>query len=103
MPHSKGKYACPMHPQIVQDGPGSCPICGMALVPIDASTEQDDSELRDMTLRLWVSAALSVPLVLSMLFKFSPYLEFVLATPVVLWGGAPFFRKLWLSLKNRSP
>jgi P-type Cu+ transporter len=103
------QYTCPMHPEIVQLGPGSCPKCGMALVPMEGAAE-DDSELRDLTRRLWVSAALSVPLLViamaSMLgarhFRF-PYLEFLLATPVVLWGGWPFLRKFWLSLKNRSP
>ena len=96
------KYTCPMHPEIVQIGPGSCPKCGMALVPMEGGVE-DDSELRDLTRRLWVSAALSVPLLASMYFRFPQYLELVLATPVVWWGGWPFFRKFWLSLKNRSP
>ena len=103
-----GKYTCPMHPEIVQDGPGSCPKCGMALVPMEGAAE-DDSELRDLTRRLWVSALLSLPLlVIAMAPYFGttkswPYLEFLFATPVVLWGGAPFFRKFWLSLRNRSP
>ena len=96
-------YTCPMHPEIVQVGPGSCPKCGMALVPMDAGTVEDDSELRDLTRRLWVSAVLTAPLVVSMYFKFPQLLELVLATPVVLWGGWPFFRKFWLSLANRSP
>src|SRR5688572_30099020 len=103
------KYTCPMHPEIVQIGPGSCPKCGMALVPM-AGAAEDDTELRDLTRRLWVSAALSVPLLFIAMapmlgaqhFRF-PYLEFLLATPVVLWGGWPFLRKFWLSLKNRSP
>ncbi len=96
------KYTCPMHPEIVQVGPGSCPKCGMALVPMEGVAE-DDSELRDLTRRLWVSAALSVPLLISMYFRFPQYVELILATPVVWWGGWPFFRKFWLSLKNRSP
>src|SRR3981189_2238230 len=104
------KYTCPMHPEIVQIGPGSCPKCGLGLVPMEGGAE-DDSELRDLTRRLWVSAALSVPLVLVAMapmlgwFDFSgrSLVEFALATPVVLWGGWPFFRKFWLSLKNRSP
>ncbi len=105
------KYTCPMHPEIVQIGPGSCPKCGMALVPMEAGVE-DDSELRDMTRRLWVSAVLSAPLLLiamapmlgfSTQFKYSGYVELLLATPVVWWGGWPFFHKFWLSLKNRSP
>jgi Cu+-exporting ATPase len=106
---SASQYTCPMHPEVVQIGPGSCPKCGMALVPMEGAQE-DDTELRDLTRRLWVSAALSVPLLVIAMapmlgaqhFRF-PYVEFVLATPVVLWGGWPFFRKFWLSLKNRSP
>jgi Cu+-exporting ATPase len=110
-PSPNAKYTCPMHPEIVQDGPGSCPKCGMALVPMTPGAgEEDDHELRDMTRRFWVSAALSVPLVviaMAPMIGFAalhlPTLELVLATPVVLWGGWPFFRKFWLSLKNRSP
>jgi Cu+-exporting ATPase len=113
-----GKYTCPMHPEVVQDGPGSCPKCGMPLVPMTpgAAGEEDDHELRDMTRRLWVSAVLSLPLVFIAMapyfgvmqpFGLAPraraYLEFVLGTPVVLWGGWPFFQKFWLSLKNKSP
>jgi Cu+-exporting ATPase len=105
------KYTCPMHPEIVQIGPGSCPKCGMALVPMEAGAE-DDSELRDLTRRLWVSAVLSAPLLYIAMapmlgfqaqFRYSRYVELLLATPVVWWGGWPFFRKFWLSLKNRSP
>jgi len=97
------EYTCPMHPEIVQDGPGSCPKCGMALVPVDAGAEEDDSELRDLTRRLWVSVALSAPLVAMMFFMSMPWLEFALATPVVLWSGWPFFRKFRLSLMTRNP
>ena len=109
------EYTCPMHPEIRSDRPGSCPKCGMALVPI-AGAEEDDTELHDMTRRFWVSAALSIPLVFlamaPMLGVTHPlglgpavrgYFEFGLATPVVLWGGWPFFHKFWVSLKNRSP
>jgi Cu+-exporting ATPase len=102
------QYTCPMHPEIVQLGPGSCPKCGMALVPMEGA-EEDDSELRDLTRRLWVSAALSAPLALIAMAPMLGWgrshqlLELALATPVVLWGGWPFFRKFWLSLKNRSP
>jgi Cu+-exporting ATPase len=102
------RYTCPMHPEIVQVGPGSCPKCGMALVPMEGAAE-DDSELRDLTRRLGISVVLSVPLVaIAMAPMFGtnlrlPYLELLLATPVVLWGGWPFLHKFWLSLKNRSP
>ena len=103
------EYTCPMHPEIVQVGPGSCPKCGMALVPVGGADE-DDSELRDMTRRFWVSAVLSVPLVflamapmLGAAMNPHPFAEFLLATPVVLWGGWPFFHKFWFSLKNKSP
>jgi Cu+-exporting ATPase len=105
---SAARYTCPMHPEVVQVGPGSCPKCGMALVPMEGAAE-DDSELRDLTRRLWVSALLSAPLVvLAMAPMFGwgrtyPLLELALATPVVLWGGWPFFRKFWLSLEHRSP
>ena len=103
-----------MHPEVVQTGPGSCPKCGMALVPLmetDAGAETDDSELRDLTRRLWVSAALSAPLVvlaMAPMLGFArmprfPVLEFLLATPVVLWGGWPFFRKFRASLVHRHP
>ncbi len=97
-----------MHPEIVQIGPGSCPKCGMALVPV-AGAEEENAELRDMTRRFWASAALSAPLLLIAMAPYFgatrswPYVEFVLGTPVVLWGGWPFFHKFWLSLKNRSP
>jgi P-type Cu+ transporter len=102
------QYTCPMHPEIVQVGPGSCPKCGMALVPMEGAVE-DDAELRDLQRRLWVSAALSVPLVMIAMApmlgfgRSYPLVELLLATPVVLWGGWPFFHKFWLSLKNRSP
>ena len=97
-----------MHPEIVQAGPGSCPKCGMALVPMEGA-EEDDSELRDLTRRMWVSALLSAPLVLLAMAPMFGWgrshqlLELALATPVVLWGGWPFFRKFWLSLTHRSP
>src|SRR6266699_1331615 len=108
------RYTCPMHPQIVQIGPGTCPICGMALEPMDVFAEVEaDPEYDSMRLRFWVSAALSVPLLLlSMLgeslgFHLTPtvrnVIEFLLATPVVLWGGLPFFGRFWSSLVNRSP
>ncbi|PYR22520.1 MAG: hypothetical protein DMF98_20130 [Acidobacteria bacterium] len=104
------EYTCPMHPEVRSDRPGSCPKCGMALelvTPLAAG--EANPELVDMTRRFWVSAVLSVPLLfIAMAPMFGvmqarSYLEFALATPVVLWGGWPFFHKFWLSLKNRSP
>jgi len=108
------RYTCPMHPEIVQIGPGNCPICGMALEPMDiVAGEQADPEYDSMRKRLWVSAALSLPLlVLSMTgdalgLHFAAGvkngIELLLASPVVLWGGWPFFERFWASLVNRSP
>jgi Cu+-exporting ATPase len=108
------RYTCPMHPEIIQMGPGSCPICGMALEPMDVFAEVEaDPEYDSMRLRFWVSAALSLPvLLISMLgeplgLHLTPTIrnvaEFLLATPVVLWGGCPFFERFWSSLVNRSP
>ena len=112
---TKASYTCPMHPEIVRNAPGDCPLCGMALVPIAGSGETDDSELRDLTRRLWVGVALSIPLVvLAMspmigiheLFGLQPqqrgWVEFALGTPVVLWVGWPILRKFWLSLTHRA-
>src|SRR5580704_12080941 len=110
----KVPYTCPMHPEIVQLGPGSCPICGMALEPRDAFAEvAADPEYDSMRRRFWVSAALSLAVLMIAMFgdalrlPLSPvarnWLEFVLATPVVLWGGWPFFQRFWASLIHRSP
>jgi len=109
------KYTCPMHPEILQQGPGSCPKCGMALVPV-AGAEEDGTELRDMTRRFWLSAVLSAPLLFIAMapyfgvatpFGLVPhtrmYIEFALGTPVVLWGGWPFFVKFVRSLRNLNP
>src|SRR5450631_4253858 len=108
-------YTCPMHPQIRQVGPGSCPICGMALEPEMVSAESGPNpELADMTRRFWVGLVLAVPVMalemgghltnLHMLLgkEMSNWLQFVLATPVVLWGGWPFFVRGWQSLKTRN-
>jgi Cu+-exporting ATPase len=108
-------YTCPMHPEIRQVGPGSCPICGMALEPELVTAETGPNpELADMSRRFWIGLALTVPLLaLEMgahLFDLhgliqpqtSNWLQFALATPVVLWAGAPFFARGWASLKNRS-
>src|SRR6266478_5901021 len=108
------RYTCPMHPEIIRNGPGSCPICGMALEPLDVFAEVEaDPEYDSMRLRFWVSAALSVPVLLLSMFgeSFGLHLrpavlngiEFLLATPVVLWGGWPFFERFWSSLVHRSP
>jgi len=115
VPTKGAKYTCPMHPEIMQEGPGSCPKCGMALVPIAGTGETDDSELRSLTRRLWIGVALSIPLVvLAMspmigihdLFGLQPrqrgWIEFVLGTPVVLWVGWPILHKFWLSLAHRA-
>jgi Cu+-exporting ATPase len=115
---TRTEYTCPMHPEVVRPGPGSCPICGMALEPRTvAASPEENPELRDMTRRFWVSFALTAPLmVISMGAMFwemplhrllpdaaLPWLELALATPVVLWGGWPFFQRFWTSLTNRSP
>jgi len=108
------RYTCPMHPEIVQIGPGSCPICGMALEPMDVLAEVEaDPEYDSMRLRFWISAVLSVPLLVLGMFGESlglhiapnalHWVELALATPVVLWGGWPFFQRFWASLVNRSP
>ncbi len=108
------RYTCPMHPEIVQVGPGSCPVCGMALEPMDVvAGEQADPEYDSMRKRLWVGVALSLPLVTIAMFgevmglRFGPGvkngIELVLASPVVLWCGWPFFQRFWASLVNRSP
>jgi len=113
-PEKKFRYTCPMHREIVQIGPGSCPICGMALEPMDAFAEAEaDPEYDSMQRRFRVSAALSLAVLLIAMFgdalrlPLSPvarnWLEFVLATPVVLWGGWPFFQRFWASLVHGRP
>jgi Cu+-exporting ATPase len=104
------RWTCPMHPQIVRDGPGSCPICGMTLELVDAGAEPEegqDSELRQMTLRLWVAAALSAPLLVIAMGDLLPptwgdYVELALATPVCLWAAWPFFVRAAQSIAHRS-
>jgi P-type Cu+ transporter len=108
-------YTCPMHPEIRQEGPGSCPICGMALEPETITADSGPNpELADMTRRFWVAVALSLPVfALEMgghLFdlhhyvgaQLSNWIQFALATPVVLWAGWPFFERGWASLKTRN-
>ena len=110
-------YTCPMHPEIVRDQPGSCPICGMALEPRTVSLDEEENpELVDMTRRFWISLLLTAPILVLMLSEFLPgqplqhllggkvllWLQGVLATPVVLWAGWPLLQRGWLSLVNRS-
>ncbi len=96
------EYTCPMDPQIRQMGPGTCPLCGMALEPVQATAgEESNAELTSMTRRFWVCAALTAPLLALMFWPDLPWLELLLATPVVLWGGFPFFQRGWSSVKNR--
>lgn len=100
------QYTCPMHPEVVQDGPGACPKCGMALEPMTVqAAAADDTELRDMTRCFWVCSVLSLPtLVIAMTPSLSlPWGELILATPVVLWGGWPFFARAVSSVRNLSP
>lgn len=112
---SQVEYTCPMHPQVRQMGPGSCPICGMALEPVLATAEQGESpELRDMTRRFWIGLALTLPVfALEMgghLFNIhhliaqqtSNWVQLLLGTPVVLWAGWPFFTRAVASVRNRS-
>jgi P-type Cu+ transporter len=116
-PGSRTEWTCPMHPQIVRDAPGSCPICGMALEPRTVSAvEGPDPELVDMTRRFWIGLVLTLPLLAFVMGdmlpgqplrhlippRLSAWLQFVLATPVVLWAGWPFFERGWASIVNRS-
>ena len=126
---AKTEYTCPMHPEIVRSDPGNCPICGMALEPRTVTVEEENPELRDMTRRFWISLALTAPLLAiamgSMIWPHASiggdlsfdlagmhlnsaagsllrWLELVLASPVVLWCGWPFFQRGWASIVNRS-
>ncbi|MBF8305920.1 MAG: silP, partial [Acidobacteria bacterium] len=116
-PQSKTEYTCPMHPEIVRPGPGSCPICGMALEPRTVSAEEEeDPELKSMTRRFWAGVILTLPILFSAMGSHLPgispehwlphsawvWIELALATPVVVWGGWPFFVRGWQSLVNRS-
>ncbi|MGA7916820.1 MAG: heavy metal translocating P-type ATPase [Candidatus Acidiferrales bacterium] len=111
------EYTCPMHPEIVRSEPGSCPICGMALEPRTvAAAEEANPELVDMMRRFWACVALTIPVIVLGMSDLIPgqplqhvlsahtigWIEFVLATPVVLWGGWPFFERGWMSLVNRN-
>jgi Cu+-exporting ATPase len=115
---SKVEYTCPMHPEIIRDGPGNCPICGMALEPRTVSlAEVENPELTNMRRRFWLSASLTIPVFAIGMSEFIPgqplqqmismralsWIQFALASPVVLWGGWPFFVRGWQSVGNRSP
>jgi Cu+-exporting ATPase len=110
------EYTCPMHPQIVCDAPSACPICGMVLESREVTAEESTPELTDMKRRLWISVALALPILALMVSAFLPskpmqhlfsakawaWIEFALATPVVLWCGLPFFVRGWQSIVHRS-
>ncbi len=129
LPATKTEYTCPMHPEVVRTEPGACPICGMALEPRTVTVAEENPELRDMTRRFWISLALTLPLLViamgSMIWPHAfmgggiditggdryavtpwssilPWLELILATPVVLWCGWPFFQRGWASIVNHS-
>jgi Cu+-exporting ATPase len=111
------EYTCPMHPEIVRDEPGSCPICGMALEPRTVTVgDEENAELTDMRRRFWVSLVLTVPVFLIAMAEVIPglegvggiskrsliFIQIILVTPVVLWGGWSFFVRGWQSVVNRS-
>ncbi len=111
------KYTCPMHPEVVRDGPGACPICGMALEPRNVTLDQQENpELADMQRRFWTSMVLTTPVLLMTMGEMAAgssaaqvsgrlamWIQLALATPVVLWGGRPFFERAWASVVHRSP
>ena len=114
---TKTEYVCPMHPEVVQDQPGACPKCGIALEPRTVSLEEEDNpELTDMTRRFWMGLVLALPVFFLAMSEMIPghpvehvlspsvmsWVQWVLATPVVLWCGWPFFQRAWVSLVNRS-
>jgi Cu+-exporting ATPase len=115
-PSEKVEYTCPMHPDIIRDAPGSCPICGMALEPRVVTSDEKNPELVDMKQRFWISVVFSLPLLVIGMSEFIPgkpvarfvpstalpWIQLALASPVVLWGGWPFFLRGWQSLVNRS-
>jgi Cu+-exporting ATPase len=118
VPSVKTEYVCPMHPEIVRDEPGSCPICGMALEPRTVTLDEEvNPELVDMTRRFWICVILTAPIFFLAMsdmipgqpiqrllpFKLLNWVQFIFATPVVLWGGWPFFQRGWASIVNRSP
>ena len=109
-------YTCPMHPQIRQSGPGSCPICGMALEPLMPTGAEDDTELRAVKRKFWISAALTIPVVVIAMLphllnihlsdstaSILRYTELLLTAPVILWAAADYYRRGWRGVTNRSP
>ena len=109
-------YTCPMHPEIIQEGPGSCPKCGMALEPVVATGDEENHELTDFTRRMWISAAAAVPLIVVTMGPMvglhprewigeplTSYLEFIIATPIILWAAQPFFVRGWQSIRTMNP
>ena len=118
IPTGSTKWTCPMHPEIIRDAPGSCPICGMALEPLTITAEEpENEELRDMTRRFWIGVALTIPTLAIGMADLVPgrplervlspaaamWAQLALTTPVVLWCGWPFFERGWQSVVNRSP
>ncbi|HLA41639.1 MAG TPA: HAD-IC family P-type ATPase, partial [Candidatus Glassbacteria bacterium] len=117
LPLSRTEYVCPMHPEVVQSEPGACPLCGMALEPrVITLEEEENPELKDMSRRFWVSLVSALPVLFLAMSDHIPgqpvqhllspswihWIEFALATPVVLWGGWPFFERCWASFVHRS-
>jgi len=115
-PAARVEYTCPMHPEVVRQEPGACPICGMALEPKAIVAEESNPEYDDMRHRFWASVILSIPLLSVMISDMIPgqplhhalgkalvWLQFAVATPIVLWAGSPLFQRAWASVAHRSP
>jgi Cu+-exporting ATPase len=96
------KYTCPMHPEVLRNQPGACPLCGMALEPVTVSLDDKNPELEDMSRRFWIAAVLTVPLLAFMMWPVNKWIECALATPVVFGAGWPIFVRAWDSIRNRS-
>ena len=96
------QFTCPMHPEVIRNQPGACPICGMALEPITVSLDHKNPELDDMTRRFWMAAVLTIPLLAFMIWPVNKWIEWALATPVVLGLGRPIFERAFDSIRNRS-
>jgi P-type Cu+ transporter len=115
-PAARTEYTCPMHPEIVRQEPGPCPICGMALEPRTVIAEESNPEYEDMRRRFWISVVLAIPIMAVMISEMMPsqplqhllgnalvWIQFALATPIVLWAGWPLFQRAWASFVHRSP